>query len=184
MPKKALTAAFVSMLVGMALLELYVRTFEARATGGAKVGLLVATSDLRSGEVLARDKLGVRAIPQAYVEGRHVRASDVDRVVGARLLVPEKVGETLLWTDIAGMSSRQRALSALVPEGMRAFSVHAANAAFGGLLEPGDRVDVVLGGRELEVDGAKTPPVVENVVVLAIGDRTEVRSELDSEREA
>jgi hypothetical protein len=46
--------------------------------------VLVVAQDVPSGTALADKHLAVRDLPQAYVEGRHVRASDVKRVLGAR----------------------------------------------------------------------------------------------------
>jgi Flp pilus assembly protein CpaB len=168
MQRHALVIAGLTLLIGVILLELYVRSFEAKATGGAKVPVLVVTGDSAAGDTLTRDKLGVRELPEAYLESRHVRATDIDRVLGAKLSVPEKAGEALLWTDISGMDERRVALSGLVSNGRRAFTVHAERASFSGLLEPGDRVDVLL--------AASATTLIENVMVLAVGARTDTRA--------
>ncbi len=165
MEKNVLSIALATMLAGALLLELYVRSFEAKATGGAKVSVLVLTSDAPAGQSLARDKLGVRMLPEAYLESRHVRAGDIDKVLGEKLSLPERAGETLLWTDIAGMDDRRLTLSGLVSDGRRALTVHAARGSFSGLLEPGDRVDVLVGNDDTAL--------FENLLVLAVGTRTD-----------
>lgn len=176
MEKKALIAAVCAALAGGVLLELYLRRFESEVCGGDRIQVLVVAEDCGVGDVLAASKLSVRDIPEAYVESRHVRASERDRVVGTRLALAQRAGDALLWTDIAGMSTRRRTLSTLVRQGARAFTVRSQGGAFAGLLEPGDRVDVLIpkvAGDGHTIDGAT--PLIENVVVLAVGQRLEIR---------
>ncbi|HYQ29434.1 MAG TPA: hypothetical protein VER04_19520, partial [Polyangiaceae bacterium] len=62
--------------LGIALQLLYVRRFEEQATGGAKVELLVAVRPIERGQVVSTEMLGVRAVPQAYVDDRAIRGVD------------------------------------------------------------------------------------------------------------
>jgi Flp pilus assembly protein CpaB len=171
MRKKAFVMAIISMLLGAGCLELYLRAFEARVSGGTKATLLVTTEDLVAGDELTRSRLGTRELPEAYLEARQVRASDIDRVLGTKLAFDHRAGDVLLWSDVAGMTARRRSLSSLVGEGMRAFTLRPQDGSFAGLLEPGDRVDVVAPRGALE-----QRPLVENAVVLAVGQRTDTRA--------
>jgi pilus assembly protein CpaB len=103
-----------------------------------------------------------------------VLANEIDQVLDARLGVAVRANETLLWSDLASMRERERQLSNLVPEGMRAFTLAPRNGAFDALLAPGDRVDVLLarnsGVGEREDNGAQL--VAQNLLVLAVGDDT------------
>jgi Flp pilus assembly protein CpaB len=136
--------------------------------------VLVLARDAPTGTSITRELVGVRALPQAYLESRHVLASEIDQVLDARLGVAVRANETLLWSDLASMRERERQLSNLVPEGMRAFTLAPRNGAFDALLAPGDRVDVLLarnpGAGERDDDGAQL--VAQNLLVLAVGDDT------------
>lgn len=156
------------MAVAVASLWLYMQRFEEQASGGDPVSVLVATRDLALGTILTDEMLGSRELPASYVEGRHIRASEASRVIGVRVSSGVRANESLLWTDLAN-SDQRRDLSALVQDGRRAVTIRAdATSSFGGLLRPGDRVDVLLTREE---DG-RTPasaPVLQNILVLAAG---------------
>lgn len=184
MEKKALIAAIASALLGGLLLEVYLRRFESEACGGDKVAVLVLAEDLAAGDTLTVAALAARNLPQAYVETRHVREHDRDRVLGMQLAAAQHAGDALLWTDIAGMSARRRALSALIRDGARALTVRTQGGAFAGLLEPGDRVDAMVATTSHDDDSLGPPggTVIENLVVLAVGTRVEVRTESDDKK--
>lgn len=166
------TAFFASVgtgLVGAVLLGVYVKRFEAEVSGGPKVAVLMATQEIPLGAALTESMVGVRELPQLYVEERHIRASDLKQIVGVRVSMGVKPGESLLWTDLATTSEQRRDLSGLLRPGMRAITIRAdATSSFGGLLRPGDRVDVLLTTARPGVDGA-TVPLLQNVLVLAVG---------------
>ena len=115
--------------------------------------------------------LGVRDLPQAYLDQRNIRASDAEKVLNAAVSTGVKANESLLWTDFSTMQAAGRSLSVLVQEGMRALTVGAGSGALSGLIRPGDRVDVLYtaGGR-LNGEGAEsTATLVQNLLVLAVG---------------
>lgn len=172
--RTALIAATLAMAVGVVALVLYQERFEAEASGGELIAVVVAAQDLPLGTVLTTDVLGVRDVPEAYREPRHIPAADVERVLGLRISSAVHANESLLWTDIANAEQR-RDLSALVQEGRRAFALRTDPAShFGGLLRPGDRVDVLL---TTERDQAhETAAIAQNVLVLATGRDTGSRS--------
>jgi len=92
----------------------------------------------------------------------------VSKVVGIRISSAVRSDEALLWTDLAN-SDQRRDLSALVQEGMRAYSIRTdLSNSFGGLLRPGDRVDVLL-TTERRGSGRVSLPLLQNVLVLAAG---------------
>ena len=174
MNRKALLAALVIALTGTALLILYKQRFEDAASGGVPVPVLMAVQDIPLGSVVTERMLGVRKIPEAYVEFRHIRAADAPRIIGVRVSMEIKANESILWTDLATTSGERRDLSSLVKSGMRAITIRAdATSAFGGLLRPGDRVDAFLTvAREGEQAGRITIPLLQNVIVLAVGQDT------------
>jgi len=178
MKSKAVLAAAGTAIVGLVMLFLYMDRFEEEASGGDDVQVLIASQDIPLGSSLATAMVAVHEIPEAYIEDRHVLATDHDRVMGVRVVSTVRAGESLLWTDLATSSDTSRDLSGLVRAGMRAITIEAdATASFGGLVRAGDRVDVLvtldrrITGRT-SADGAVervTVPLLQNLLVLAAG---------------
>jgi pilus assembly protein CpaB len=174
MNRKALVAALIIALIGVALLLLYKKRFEDKVSGGAPVAVLMAVQDIPLGTVLTDRMLGVRYMPEAYVEFRHIRARDASRIIGVRMSMEVKANESILWSDLATTTGERRDLSSLVRNGMRAITIRAdATSGFGGLLRPGDRVDAFLTvSRSTDNDARVTIPLLQNVIVLAVGQDT------------
>ncbi len=169
MTRIALIAALVAAMAGAGLLMLYKQRFEAEAAGGPKVALIVATRDIPLGAAITPDALGVRELPSAYVEERHIHAADLQRLIGVRVSREVRANESLLWSDLAMNSGRSRTLAGMLRPGMRAIAVAASpTSTFGNLLHPGDRVDALLttqrtGGQRV------TLSLLQNLLVLASG---------------
>jgi pilus assembly protein CpaB len=174
--RKALVIALGLAVLGGVCLLLYMRRFEAETSGGPKVPVLIATRDIPIGVALQRGMLGVRQLPQAYVEQRHILLGDTDTVIGARMSMAVHANEAILWSDLASMQSERRDLSGLIEPGMRAMIFNARGGGggggmFGGLLRPGDRVDILHTPNRAGA-GPLTITLLQNVVVLAIGSDT------------
>lgn len=170
MKNAALVAAIILAVIGGFLLYLYKQRFEAEVSGGEKVMVMVAASDLRLGDVLTSDGIATRGIPSAYVESRHVQAQQIDSVLGVRIRSRINAGETVMWSDLAISGANSRDLSGLVVPRMRALAIPASAALiFDGLLRPGDRVDVLLTVVNPDTKRGITRPLLQNLIVLAIG---------------
>jgi pilus assembly protein CpaB len=167
----ALWVSIAAVLVGLLLQVVYQRQFERETSGGQKVSILFAVSDIAAGEALQQAKFGFREIPEAYLEDRHIRQSDMNRVIGVQSATAVRANQALLWTDLATTSSGRRELSLLVRPGMRAVTVRAdATSSFSGLIRAGDRVDVFGTMARTNVEGDRvTLPLLQNVLVLAAG---------------
>lgn len=138
-------AAFIAIViasVGAFLVWTYLKRFEAEASGGPKVAVLMALRTVEPGAILKDEDIGERWIPQAYVESRAIRASDRERIVNLRTAAPLQAQQALMWTDIIVQSDDKRNLSNLVQAGMRAVTIHTEGRAQA-LVRPGDRVDVI-----------------------------------------
>jgi pilus assembly protein CpaB len=171
MNRKALWVSVAAVLIGLLLLVVYQRQFERETSGGPKVRILFAVNDIIAGEALQAAKLGFREIPEAYLEDRHIRQSDMNRVIGVQAGGAVRANQALLWTDLATTSNGRRELSLLVRSGMRAVTVRAdATSSFSGLIRAGDRVDVfgTMSRSNVEADRV-TLPLLQNVLVLAAG---------------
>ena len=166
MKKPQIVIATLLGLSSVGLGHLYLGRLEAEVSGGPKVAVLVATKDIPVGSSLKEDLVGVRQVPQAYLEPRHVRASELKKVLSSRVSGGMRSGEALLWTDLSEFSDQTRVLSGLVKQGMRAVALNGRDVDFGGLLRPGDRVDVLL--TSSEGDGS-TSTLTQNLLVLSVG---------------
>jgi len=176
MNKKALVIAAVAALIGLGMLWLYMQRFEDQASGGPPVAILMATQDVPLGAAITESMIGIRNLPATYIEERHIRASDAQRIIGVRVSMGVKANESLLWTDLATTAQQRRDLSGLVRNGMRAITIEArVTSGFGGLLRPGDRVDALLTTARDQTNprgDRVTIPLLQNVLVLAVGKDT------------
>lgn len=163
-------ASAAAFLVGSGLVHLYLQKLERETSGGVPVDVLVAVKDLTPGAVLTEAAIGVRQVPEAYVDERRIRARDAKDALGVPVTTAVGAGEALVWSDLAGSTLKGRQLSGLVAEGMRAVTITSKVNLFEGLLRPGDRVDVLV----TSVDGSEggtptTRTLLQNVLVLSVG---------------
>ncbi len=171
MNTKALGIAIVLAAIGAGTLLFYIKRFERQTSGGKPISVLYAVQEIPLGEVLKEHMLEARPLPESYVEERHIHASEASRVLGVRVQNSIKPNESVLWSDLA-TTHKSRDLSSLVQTGMRAITISATQSStFGGLLRPGDRVDILF----TEANGSKdsTRPLLQNILVLAAGADTE-----------
>ncbi len=175
MNRTALLAGLGVSLVGAALLAVYMQRFQLEASGGAPVDVLTVTADIAAGEPITTQKLGVRQLPERFVESRHIRVNDRDRIIGIRVATAVRANQSLLWSDLTTSGSGRQELSSLLREGMRAMNISVSSTeTFAGLLRPGDRVDVLLTGTRPPAERGADPeritiPLLQNVLVLAVG---------------
>ena len=179
MNRNAMIISVAVTFLGVMLLGVYIRQFQRETSGGAPIALLAMRQDIAAGVPLTEQMLVVRRLPESYVETRQVLASDLPRVLGVRASIPLEANQTLLWTDLAGTLQHRAALSTRIPRGMRAMAVAGVGrSALGSLIRPGDRVDVLLTktkpGPETNV---VTVPLLQNVLVLAVGDDVDPMNE-------
>lgn len=173
MNRTALLAAVIVAVVGVLLFALYMQRFETEVRGGEPIPVLIATADVEAGQPLTRAVLGNRELPQDYVEDRHIHATDLNRILGVKLSNPIKANESVLWTDLEATSQQRRDLSELLRPGMRALTIHVGeSSAFGGLLRPGDRCDVLFTATRPNGTEQVTVTLLQNVMVLSVGDFT------------
>ncbi|MEQ8312292.1 MAG: Flp pilus assembly protein CpaB [Sphingopyxis sp.] len=146
-----------------------------RAEQAQLVQVLVASQPLDFGTQLTAENTRLVAWPAASLpEGAFKTTIGViDNPRGPRVaLRPIAVGEPILASKVTGIGGRA-AVSALLPDGMRAVAVGVnAVTGVGGLVTPGDIVDVLV-TREMSGDGANakdqmTDIVLEKVRVIAV----------------
>jgi pilus assembly protein CpaB len=162
----------ISALGSVGLGTLYTQRLEAEVSGGPKIPVLVAAADIPISAILTEKLLAVRDLPSAYLESRHIRATELKKVIGQRVIEGLKANEALLGSDLAKFRERKQ-LSGLVANGMRALSIDGRSADFDGLLRPGDRVDVLLSTGGKSESNSSTVTLLQNLLVLSVGGTTE-----------
>jgi pilus assembly protein CpaB len=166
---KALLVSLLVAGVGAALCVAAFARVKREAQGGAPVRVIAVTRDVAPGTVLTRDYLGVRELPRAFVEERHVPFEDTETVVGLRAVTALRAGEALLWGDVDDQAVATARLASVVGEGRRAVTIRvAATSSFTGLLRPGDRVDVLHFATRLGTEDRVTAQLLDSVLVLAV----------------
>ncbi|MCB9709114.1 MAG: Flp pilus assembly protein CpaB [Myxococcales bacterium] len=172
MNKRALTVAMIAGACGFLLLWVYKQRYEQTVCGGTKQSVVVAVRDLPLGTTITEDMLGLREVPGQFIEERHIRAPEATRIVGVKMTTAVRANEAILWTDLAVVSEQRRDLSSLINDGRRAVAVRAdVTSTFGGLLRPGDRVDVILTYQRQDGRQASRT-LMQNRLVLAAGTDT------------
>lgn len=167
MKKVGILGSVLAGFGSLALGHFYLERLEAEVSGGPKVDVLVAAQDVGVGAKLEEKLLATKEIPQAYLEDRHITAREMKMVLGTRVSGGLKANEAILWSDLAQGGDQGRILSGLVTEGMRAVALEGHDVDFGGLLRPGDRVDVLLTtGKD---DTSTTRTILQNLLVLSVG---------------
>ncbi len=186
MNRNALIRAVVIPLILSLLLVLAVREYvdmrteEARrATETAQVVVAVATLPPRT--VLTEDLLALRTVPRSFVTADMVQR--VEDAVGRTTVVPLAAGDVIFSSKLAG-ENELSGLSFHLPPGKRALTIYVNEViGAGGFVQPGDYVDVLATlGRDV-VGSDMTVMVAQDVMVMAVGRRTEVGDgrELDPE---
>ncbi len=149
--------------------------------GGETVLVVTAARDIPAGRTITADMLALTRVDSgALLEGAF---RDTAAVVGQVARIPIYAGEQLIPAKLASEPARD-GLSYVVPPGMRAMAVKVDKViGAGGLVRPGDRVDILAvldleygdlaGGRTLTLPEAVL--VAQNVEVLAVEQALENR---------
>jgi pilus assembly protein CpaB len=145
----------------------------------AGVDVVVANRDLQVGEKIAENDVRLARIPADSIPPNvfHLMKS----AVGRGVILPISKGDFILPTKVAGENAGS-GLPSLIPPGMRAVSVRVNEiVAVAGFVLPGTRVDVLLTGNPSNSGEQQTTTVLENVAVIASGQRLEHNSTGDAQ---
>jgi pilus assembly protein CpaB len=145
-----------------------------RRCGGELVRVLAVGRNIVSGRQIAASDLAKRTVPRAYLDERAVSIEDEAAVVGAVAAVDLRSGQVLLWSDL-GRQSQEATLAQKLPTGQRAMTIRVdRSSSLSGLLRPGHRVDILCTLAFAGRGSTNTVTALQNVLVLATGERTEV----------
>ncbi len=147
-------------------IEQQVQDIEARTRPQRMVSVVVPKADMAKGTVLEAAQVAVREIPQEWAHGNAITPEQFERVEGQTLAFPVARGEMLLWSLLEG--ARTPSFSARLSEGQRGITVAVDEVnAISGLLQPGDRIDLVVTIKHEQK--SHLIPLLQNVAVLATG---------------
>jgi pilus assembly protein CpaB len=169
---RLLMIGFVALAMGAFVSFFVYRTLQG-GRGKSQPGedVLVAASDLQVGT----------KIEEKDVKYVHFPSSDLpagvfhrkDRLLGRGVILPISKGEFILTNKLAAENAGY-GLPSLIPPGMRAVSVRVNDTtSVAGFVLPGTRVDVLLTGNPEGANQQETTTVLENVAVLATGQKLE-----------
>lgn len=169
------------VLAGLAVTSIVAFYLGPAAGGGRDAGpqvpVVVAARTIPAQTRLTAEMLATRQVP-ADVAGR-LAVQRLEDAVGKVTKVPLAEGEFVLSTKLARGDGTD-GLAYRVPEGHRAVSIAVDPVvAVGGFVQPGDRVDVLVGlpGGQPGVPEPQARVLVENVLVLAVQQRTAAEGE-------
>jgi len=159
-----------------------VNSFMQGASGprGAAVPVVVAVVDLPRGGSITPEAVKIKEFPRDLVPAGAL--SKLEDAVNRGIFVPLTKDEPVLESKLAPKGAG-RGLSALIPRGMRAYSVKVPDVAQGvaGFILPGNRVDVLLSLGEISgtnaTGGGMTTTLLENVEILAVDQKMDAPSE-------
>lgn len=139
----------------------------------ATVQVVVAKRDLARGETLSADNMAVREVPKEFLAGGTIVPERFDAVAGAVLVQPMRAGEPLHQTAFAQADGG--AFSARLRSGVRALTIAVDEVnSLSGMLQPGDRIDLMLsvrlpGGSSTPLPQEVTRALMQDLRVLATG---------------
>jgi pilus assembly protein CpaB len=166
--RPSMLGAVLAVVVGVATF-IYLGDGEANAADPVAISttpVLVASQDIDARTRLAESHVEVVDLPSTAVHPQALRTVDraEDLFASGFIAAGEQILPHKLSTDVFGGG-----LAQLVPEGQRAVSIAISNAAAaGGLVSPGDHIDIIAIFSEELRDEAGTSIIAEDVEVLAL----------------
>jgi pilus assembly protein CpaB len=170
---RLLFIGIIALALGGLLSSMVYKTLQAR-TGHPQtpgVDVVVAANELNVGSKIEDRDLKIVRLPAESLPEGVFRSKT--RVVGRGVVLPVSKGEFILPNKVAGENAGS-GMPALIPPGMRAVSVRVNEVvAVAGFVVPGTRVDVLLTGNPGGNSENQTTTVLENIAVLAAGQKLE-----------
>src|SRR5579885_2821724 len=136
------------------------------------VDVLVAKSDIGTGQVVSPAELQWQPWPAGAASGNFIRRSDrpdaIEKLSGEIARVPFVTGEPIREAKLINAKG-SGFMAAILPSGMRAVSTSISpETGAGGFILPNDRVDVILSKRDKGSEVVQSRIVLSNLRVLAI----------------
>lgn len=169
---RLLFIGIIALAFGLLLSVVVYRKVQRGAAAPPRPGIdvVVAANDIQVGAKLEDRDLKVVNLPPDDLPAGIIRQKA--SAIGRGVVLPLSKGEFILSNKLAGRDVA--GLPALIPPGMRAVSVRVNEViSVAGFVLPGTRVDVLLTGNPTGGGESVTTTVLENVAVLATGQKLE-----------
>ncbi|MGA7382596.1 MAG: Flp pilus assembly protein CpaB [Terriglobales bacterium] len=173
---RLLMIGVVALVLGTFVSFAVYRNLQSSRGGNQAPGeeILVAADDLQVGSKI--EEKDIRAVRFASADLPAGVFHLKNKVIGRGVVVPIARGEFILTNKLAGENAGS-GLPSLIPPGMRAVSVRVNDTtSVSGFVLPGTHVDVLLTGNPQGSSDPQTTTVLENVAVIATGQRLERNS--------
>lgn len=167
---------FVALALGAFVSFVVYRNLQSRAAVDNRPGVdvVMAAGNLQVGAKIEEKDLKVVRLPAGDLPPHTYQKTS--SVVGRGVVLPISQGEFILPNKLAAENAGA-GLPSLIPPGMRAVSVRVNDTtAVAGFVLPGTRVDVLLTGNPGGSGEQQTTTVLENVAVIATGQKLERNS--------
>ena len=164
---------FIALALAIFVTRQVYRASQFETASARPVDVVVAANDIRVGATIVDKDVKVLKFPAINLPPGCFNTKW--QVIGHGVVLPIAKGEFILPSKLA--ATADSTLPGLIPPGMRAVSVRVNDAvAVAGFIVPGTRVDVLLTGTAGRDDEQQSTTVLENVAVLAAGQRLERNS--------
>jgi len=154
-------------IVAMALLYFREQQLLVERSGGARVPILIASTEIKAGDRVTPENLGVHEIPRAYVHLNAIGSQDQSKIIGRKVYRRIMQNQPLLWSEF-DPPERERANETL-SKGMRLTPIvvgdHLAKSRF---LSSGDFIDILAHFNLGAERGSVTMTLLQHVQVLEI----------------
>jgi pilus assembly protein CpaB len=173
---RLLMIGFIALALGALVSFAVYKNLQSNRRGNQAPGeeILIAADDLQVGTKIEDKDIKFVHFPSADLPAGvfHIKS----KVLGRGVVSPIARGEFILTSKLAGENAGA-GLPSLIPPGMRAVSVRVNDTtSVSGFVLPGTRVDVLLTGSPAGSGDPQTTTVLENVAVIATGQRLERNS--------
>jgi pilus assembly protein CpaB len=173
---RLLFIGFVALALGAFVAFVVYKNLQSKsgASNEPGVDVVLANNDLQVGAKLADGDIRIARVPASVAPPNVFRSKS--HIIGRGVILPVSRGEFILPSKLAAENAGS-GLPSLIPPGMRAVSVRVNEVvSVAGFVTPGTRVDVLLTGNPVGGTEPQTTTVLENVAVIAAGQRLERNS--------
>ncbi len=173
---RLLLIGFVALLLGAFASFVVYRSLQSRGSSNQPPGeeVVIAASDIPIGARIEDKDIKLVRFPTGDLPPNSYHQKS--RIIGRGAVLPISRGEFILPYKLAG-DNAGFGMPTLIPPGMRAVSVRVNDiVAVAGFVIPGTRVDVLLTGNPSGSSEQQTTTVLEDVAVLAVGQKLERNS--------
>ncbi|MDP6117294.1 MAG: Flp pilus assembly protein CpaB [Planctomycetota bacterium] len=177
--KLALLAALILAILAALAVRQFVQDKERAIYASHKpVSILVAARNINEGEVVSGPSLMIKEYPRSFLPPDAITSNDRATVTGKKATRNIRGGDPIQWNDLLDKDrEKERGLQNLLAVGERAMTISVTKTSgVGGMIRPGDRVDIYATFREKDDDHPEgfrifTNQVLRSVLVLATGQK-------------